>query len=402
MRHVIPLVTNAVILGLLAVASVGLGVLGVLIGLRRGRACRPIYSKQNTSLIANLSQPIPGLKVTFDDLTVPVISVMMIPVVNAGAGPLRRENLLSDVVIRSTPGKRILLVEVTECTDPKANITAILNADGTRATIHIDCLRRSRGIVIRIVHTGKSIDDIVLDGETISGEFEYTPSWEREDSFRNLRLAWTSAMLSLGVSFAHFTIINIINDRIPEVLPRIPVFFVAYNVLILVTTGLFFMLPRIPFTHLARLWSHLASFEPMVQARSISVERALALAFSVIMATSVIVVPLRHHLINIAYHRSAFFREYGDGTVATMEAWRCDKTCRVPDAKKDQEIVLMGNLTGTDACYRQIVHSIRGVQLPSNAAYQAWLLTGTPDQFTAAIQYALDAIHRTGEMCPQI
>ena len=155
-------------------ASFALGILGIIVGYilyRRGRReKKPLWSIKNNNLISGFSKQLPSLDVKYAGQNVENLSVGKVVFWNGGSETIRREDIANADPIRIIALNNTTLLD-TKLLEHNSNPSLFLiskNSDSTAAFIEFDFVDRNQGLVVQVVHTGTSGNDLILTG-TIKG-----------------------------------------------------------------------------------------------------------------------------------------------------------------------------------------------------------------------------------------
>lgn len=168
--------TNPWVVILLAgctLVSVPLAVWGLYVTYKQHREKRPCYTVESNNLILGLVHMLPDLEIKFHGYGSPIANLTVTDITfwNRGRAAIRKSDIakLEPLIISMAPNCLILNVLVVRRAKAENAFEVTRSQDRTHASINFDFLDHNDGVVIQVVHTGTSSEDVAVKGTVIEG-----------------------------------------------------------------------------------------------------------------------------------------------------------------------------------------------------------------------------------------
>lgn len=155
---------------LLTIIFGAIGVIGVIITIKGLRYMKPRYSIRSNNLIQNFAAKLTKLNILYDDEKISNVTVSKLIFWNDGNKTILDTDIASSdpFVVEGIEGVKILEVEKIFEKNKTNKFEVEVLEDGKKLAINFEYVDKNEGIIIQIVHTGKTSQDIKVGG-TIKG-----------------------------------------------------------------------------------------------------------------------------------------------------------------------------------------------------------------------------------------
>ena len=127
---------------------------------------RPFYSIKSTSIFQGLTGKFKPLKIEYDGEEIENLTTAKLFLWNGGKETINKNDIaeLEPLTIKVTDNYKMLDVTILESSKIANNFKYTLSNDLSKLLLTFDYIDINEGVVIQIIHTGKSKDDIELTG----------------------------------------------------------------------------------------------------------------------------------------------------------------------------------------------------------------------------------------------
>ncbi|WP_407281591.1 hypothetical protein V7O61_12505 [Methanolobus sp. WCC1] len=148
---------------ILAVLSI---LVTVFIYIKSKREKKPLYSSKSNNIFQGLSGKFKPLKIHFNEDSIGDLTVTKICFWNGGKETINSHDIptSSPLKLTSTGDYKILDANILEISNKSNNFRCSLSSDLSEVPLFFDYIDKNDGVVIQLMHTGKSGDDIIFEG----------------------------------------------------------------------------------------------------------------------------------------------------------------------------------------------------------------------------------------------
>ena len=168
---------SSLIIDPLVLISINVGILGIAIGIAAGalfyfrakKEKKPTYALRSYNVIKDLESKIKSIRVLYLEKPIKTLTTTKLLFLNEGRDTIRREDIASKdpLMIRVLEPFEILNSRIEKEVNP-ANAFSLKDNDVRSKNIDFEFCNTGEGVVIQILHTGESGNDISFSG-TIKG-----------------------------------------------------------------------------------------------------------------------------------------------------------------------------------------------------------------------------------------
>jgi len=126
----------------------------------------PCYSKTNRLLVDSDLLSLNPIKVLFKDEPIQTLSISHIAFWNDGKATINKDDIVRSDKLRivARNSVKILAIEIAQINRPANKVKVIQDKENCEFFIDFDFLDFKNGFVVKIYHTGESVDDIDIEG----------------------------------------------------------------------------------------------------------------------------------------------------------------------------------------------------------------------------------------------
>lgn len=189
---------------ILSIAGLIFGIIGIILAIvfyfKGKKSKKPYYLMKSFNIISdNFGNRIEDIEILFKGQKIKDLTVTKIVIWNSGNETINKSDIpeTTKFGIGAKEEIKIYDIEIIENTDTANNITLINHEQ--KYLIDFDFIDPNQGIIIKVTHSGKSSEDIIVDGR-VKGGFEL----EQKNGFNS---AETTMTLVLAKIFPTFEIV---------------------------------------------------------------------------------------------------------------------------------------------------------------------------------------------------
>ena len=132
----------------------------------------PLYAIKTNNIVADYISKISSLNVLYSGNQIDNLSVSKIAFWNNGNEPIKSNDIAQKDPLRivSKNNSKILDANIINYIKPANNINLKISDNGSEAIITFDFLAKNEGVIIQVYHTGKTNNDIQIEGTIIGGK----------------------------------------------------------------------------------------------------------------------------------------------------------------------------------------------------------------------------------------
>jgi len=151
---------------LLYVISIGITILGTYFGLKAIKKKKPVYTKTNFNMITKNVPSFPDLNITFQGSNIENLSSTNFVFWNSGNERIEKNDIAekSQLRIEAIGGIKIFSALITYRTALENAFEIKINQAQDTVLCKFDYLSKNDGVIIQIIHSGRSSDDLVFTG----------------------------------------------------------------------------------------------------------------------------------------------------------------------------------------------------------------------------------------------
>ena len=126
----------------------------------------PVWSIKSNNLISGSISTLEKLKITYGKLKIENLTISKILFLNHGSATIDKRDIQTVNPLRiSTKECNILDVSILSVSNPSNNFRVNIDETKKNAFIDFDYVDLNQGVVIQVVHTGLSSDNVKIDGD---------------------------------------------------------------------------------------------------------------------------------------------------------------------------------------------------------------------------------------------
>jgi hypothetical protein len=151
----------------LSILAFIIGLFSVLYALKNKKERLPCYAIASKNIIRDFVSIFKRLEIKYSDQDIKNFTVTKVAFWNKGGKTINKEDVVTadPISIHIKNGNKILDREIIGENEKTNNFSLDESADGARFNINFDYIDKNNGIVIQILHTGKSSEDIEFCGK---------------------------------------------------------------------------------------------------------------------------------------------------------------------------------------------------------------------------------------------
>lgn len=146
-----------------------IGVLAVLVAIilsfKSKRVKLPCYAVRSRNIVKDLVSKFDALETLYSGQTIENLTVTKILFWNAGRDTIHRGDIAVPLTVHVSESYKILDAKILSSKEPANKFSIDTSADQSSSILNLDYVDKDEGVVIQLIHTGRSGKDIEFDGK---------------------------------------------------------------------------------------------------------------------------------------------------------------------------------------------------------------------------------------------